>query len=68
MKPVRVPTVSWPAMIMFPPVQRMPTQAVYMASWKTGVLSTAPEKVLVAVAARSELTSEKRLATWSSRT
>ena len=55
-------------MIMLPPVQRMPTQAVYMASWKTGVLSTAPEKVLVAVAARSEFTSEKRRATWSSRT
>ena len=53
---------------MFPPVQRMPPQAVYMASWKTGVLSTAPEKVLVAVAARSEFTSEKRWATWSSRT
>ncbi len=63
MKPVSSPTVSVPSMIMLPPSHRMSTLAVYMVSWKAGVLRTATLNVLVEVSASSPLTSAKRSAT-----
>ena len=68
MKPVSVPTCSSPARIMFPPTHRSTMAETYMESWKTGVFTTAPAKVRVAVRASSPLTSPKRSATCPSRT
>ena len=68
MKPVKVPTVSVPARIIWPPSHMMPTQVVYMVAWKIGRLSTAVRKVRVAVEASCPFTSAKRSATCPSRT
>ena len=63
MKPVKVPTVSDPAMIICPPNQRIPTQVTYIVAWKIGTLSTAVRKVRAPVEASRPLTRAKRSAT-----
>ena len=68
MKPVSSPTLSVPARIIWPPISKMSTSAVYMMAWNSGVLSTANRNVFVAVLASVPFTTPKRSSTHSPRT
>ena len=68
MKPVSSPTPSLPAIIIWPPNQRIATLVTYIEAWKIGRFKTDVPKVFVAVCAYCVLTFSKRSETYPSRT